>query len=289
MGILWGFLTAFGWGTADFMARGVSMRLGAWRALLYAQLVSFVCLLVLTAWNLETAEWTFGVLALGALLGGLNVLGSMLLYRALSVGRLAIISPIASSFAAITLMLSLLTGDVLSIGKIAGLVLTVIGVIMASTPELTASEEERKRGTRGIPEAIGAALAFGITFWGLKYVVPTLGPWVPVLESRIIALALLPLLARPFGQSVALPDRVAWRSLIGIGLLDTFANVSYNLGIQSDAPGVVAVLGSLFSPITVLLGFVILHERLSQRQWIGVLVIFMAVTLIGIADNLVAL
>jgi drug/metabolite transporter (DMT)-like permease len=285
MGIFWGFMAACGWGTADFAARGVSQRLGALRALLYAQFISFVCLLAIMAWNPMTTQPTLYTLALGALLGGLNTLGSAFLYRALAVGQLGIVSPIGSSFAAITLVLSLLTGDVLSMGKLTGLALTVIGVIMASTPEATATEAERKRGTRGIPEALGAAVAFGVTFWGLKYVVPSLGPWVPVLESRIMTLLLLPLLARSLGQSVALPERATWPGLLAIGLIDTCANVSYNLGLHSDAPGVVAVLGSLFSPITVLLGFLILRERLSQRQWVGVVVIFMAVTLIGIADN----
>ncbi|HEY0606143.1 MAG TPA: EamA family transporter, partial [Herpetosiphonaceae bacterium] len=85
-----------------------------------------------------------------------------------------------------------------------------------------------------------------------------------------------------------LPERSVWPWLLLIGLIDTIANTAYNLGIRSDAPGVVAVLGSLFSPITVLLGFVILRERLSQRQWVGVLVIFMAIALIGIVDNFVA-
>lgn len=285
MGILWGFVAAFGWGTADFMARGVSMRLGTWRALLYAQLVSFLSLLPIVWWNPGATRLTPGVLALGALLGVLNLIGSGLLYRALAIGRLAIVSPICSSFAAITLSLSLLTGDVLSIGKIVGLVLTVVGVILASTPESTA---DRREGVRGIPEAIGAAVAFGVTFWGLKYVVPNTGPWIPVLESRIMALLLLPLLARPLSQSIAWPERSAWPWLLMIGLIDTCANTAYNLGIRSDSPGVVAVLGSLFSPITVLLGFVILRERLTQRQWVGVLVIFMAIALIGIVDNFAA-
>lgn len=287
MGILWGFVAAFGWGTADFMARGVSIRLGTWRALLYAQLVSFVSLLPIIWWNPGATQLTVSALALGALLGVLNLIGSGLLYRALSIGRLAVVSPICSSFAAITLALSLLTGDVLSAGKIVGLVLTVVGVILASMPETTAAE--RRQGVRGIPEAIGAAVAFGVTFWGLKYVVPSTGPWIPVLESRIMALLLLPLLARPLGQSIALPERSVWPWLLVIGLLDTCANTAYNLGIRSDAPGVVAVLGSLFSPITVLLGFLILRERLTQRQWIGVLVIFIAIALIGIVDNVATL
>lgn len=283
MGIVWGFMAALGWGTADFMARDISARIGAYRALLYAHLVSFGCLLLIVAWS-PPATLTILALLLGLLLGASNMLGSLLLYRALSIGKIAVVSPIGSSFAAITLALSLLTGDAISWGKVGGLLLTVFGVILASTPTGERAAVTDQPWARGVPEALGCALALGVTFWGLKYVVPTLGPWLPVLESRIATFMLLPVLAKPLRQSIALPSRATWPLVLAVGLIDTGANVAYNLGISSDAPGVVAVLGSLFSPITVLLAFVLLRERLSQRQWIGVALIFAAVAAIGVVE-----
>lgn len=283
--MLWGIVAACGWGTADFIARGVSVRLSAYRALLYAHLVSFGCLLPIVLASAPTGAG-FAMLALGALLGASNTLGSLLLYRSLSVGRLSIVSPIGSSFAAVTLLLSLLSGDTISAAKIGGLVLTTVGVIFAS---MAGADETDATGSavRGVPAALGAALAFGVTFWGLKFVVPTLGPWLPVFESRVTTLLLLPLLARPLGESIAPPPARSWPLVVAIGLIDTCANAAYNVGIRSDAPGVVAVLGSLFSPITVLLAFVLLRERLSPRQWLGVGLIFCSVMAIGIAENFV--
>lgn len=286
MGIVWGFVAALGWGSADFLARGVSQRLTPYRALLYAHLVSFGCLLVLVLLN-PPQSWTFGMLALGAVLGTTNTLASLMIYRALAVGRIAIVSPICSAFAAITLALSLLTGDAISVAKVFGLLLTVVGVVLASMPA-AAAHERSAPASRGVPEALAAALLFGFTFWGLKFVVPTLGPWLPVLESRIITITLLPLLALPLGQSVAPPPRALWSRVAVIGMIDTVANAAYNAGVRSDAPGVVAVLGSLFSPVTVVLAFIILRERLSARQWVGVALIFVAVAAIGVAENFAA-
>jgi drug/metabolite transporter (DMT)-like permease len=288
MGILGGFVAALGWGTADFIARGASLRLGAYRALLYAQCVSAFCLALIIVWSPAVKDVTGGVLTLAALLGGLNTAGVLLLYRALAIGQIAVVAPVSSSFAAVTLGLSLLMGDPIAPGKVAGLSLMVIGVLLVSSPYSESNENGAALCyTRGVPEALGAALALGIMFWGLKYVVPVLGPWVPVLAGRVVALILLPALARPLQQSIALPPRATWPSLLAIGLLDAGANVAYNVGLHSDAPGVVAVLGSLFSPITVILAFVFLRERLAVRQWVGVGVIFVAVAAIGIAENLV--
>ncbi len=285
MGIVWGFVAALGWGTADFLARDVSERLTPYRALLYAHLISFAALLFLL-WRDPPPTVSLPILALGGLLGCTNTLGSLLLYQALSVGRMAIVSPISSSFAAVTLLLSLVTGDTISIWKIGGLALTVIGVVLASMPADSGEGSVDVRALRGVPEALGAAVVFGVTFWGLKYVVPTVGPWLPVFESRVASLALLPLLAAPLRQSIAPPPLHVWPMITAIGLIDTFANAAYNIGIRSDVPGVVAVLGSLFSPITVVLAFAVLGERVSTRQWLGVTLIFVAVAAIGIAEQL---
>jgi drug/metabolite transporter (DMT)-like permease len=288
MGILWGFVAALGWGTADFIARGASVRLGAYRALLYAQCVSAVCLALIVVWSPAVKDVTVGVLTLAVLLGGLNTAGVLLLYRALAIGQLAIVAPVSSSFAAVTLALSLFMGDPIAPGKVAGLLLMVVGVLLASSAYSESNESGAvRRHTRGVPEALGAALMLGLMFWGLKYVVPGLGPWVPVLAGRMMALILLPALAWPLQQSIALPSQATWPSLLAIGLLDAGANVGYNVGLHSDAPGVVAVLGSLFSPITVILAFVFLRERLAARQWVGVGIIFVAVAAIGIAENLI--
>jgi drug/metabolite transporter (DMT)-like permease len=282
MGIFWGMIAALGWGTADFLVRGASVRLGAYRALLYAHLLSFGALLLLV-WRIPPpGPATIPALALGLVLGAGNTAASLLLYRALAIGRLSIVSPIGSSFAAITLALSLLAGDLLSPLRLSGLLLTIVGVALASTPSDAPGDSHH--GQRGVFEALLAALGFGITFWGLQFVVPTLGPALPVLLSRITSIVLLPLLARPLRQSIALPPRPTWALVIPISLLDTIANTAYNLGLRSDAPGVVAVLGSLFSPITVLLAFVLLREQLSWRQWCGVGLIFVAVATIGVAD-----
>jgi drug/metabolite transporter (DMT)-like permease len=278
-------VAALGWGTADFLARGVSERMTPYRALLYAHLVSFVVLLFLM-WHEPPITVSLPVLALGGLLGCTNTLGSLLIYRALAVGRIAIVSPISSSFAAVTLLLSLFSGDTISLWKIGGLAITVIGVVLTSMPVDDGESTVGRKTVRGVPEALGAAALFGVTYWGLKYVVPDIGPWLPVFESRVASLALLPVFAAPLRQSIAPPPLRVWPMVIAIGLIDTFANAAYNVGIRSDVPGVVAVLGSLFSPVTVVLAFVVLRERVAARQWLGVTLIFVAVAAIGIAEHI---
>ena len=73
-----------------------------------------------------------------------------------------------------------------------------------------------------------------------------------------------------------------WLWMIPTALLDTAANVAYNIGIATALTSVVVTLSSLFSAVTVLLAWVILRERLALWQWAGVLTILLGVLLVNL-------
>ena len=212
MGILWGLIAAANWGFADFCARFATVRIGNFRSFLYMQLVG---LLGLSLWLLiqppPAWDWFYVLVAAG--LGVSNSLAGLAFYRAFEVGLLSVVSPIAASYGAISLVLGLLSGQSISLSEISGLILTILGVALASTPLTFASraidEPGSKAGpSRGIGFALLASLFFGVTFWGLGFVTPHLGGVLPVWESRLIAPLVVLVLAFPAGQSLRPPTRV---------------------------------------------------------------------------------
>ena len=58
------------------------------------------------------------------------------------------------------------------------------------------------------------------------------------------------------------------------------ANLLYLLASRSGPLSVVVTLASLYPASTVLLAWLVLHERLSARQWVGVACALVAVTVI---------
>lgn len=285
MGILWGFLSAVCFGSADFVARGVSVRLSAYHALFYIHFVSGVLFLIVLAMTGIPASATADAVILAVLLGATNTIGTLLLYRALSIGKLSIVSPVTSAFGGVALVLALLAGDVIPFGSVLSLLLMLVGIVIVSSVPDDSQPKMQRIGTKGLPEAIISALALGLNFWGLQFVVGPLGPYLPTLIGRFVTVILLALLVRPFHQSIALPPRGVWLKIGVAALITTVGEIAYNVGVQGTTPGIVAVLSSLFSPVTVLLALIFLHERLARRQWVGVGVIFVATTLIGLFQN----
>ncbi|MBS2031656.1 MAG: DMT family transporter [Deltaproteobacteria bacterium] len=278
MGVVFGLVAAVFWGTADFLARLAAERVGSVRTIFYMQCLGTLfmgCVVLVPA---AQPSWPSAqVLLLAIVLGLMNVTGGSLLYRALEIGTVSLVSPVSSTFSAVTAMLAIVVaGERPPMLTLFGLVLCVLGVIAASVPPKSATTISR----RGIGLAALAALSWGISFFALRYVVRDLGPYFPVWVSRATSAIALGLLALARRQKLPAP-KGAWLFIAGIAVFDSAAFAFYNLGISAALTSVVAVIASLYAAWTVLLAFFILRERLGAIQWAAVAVIFLGIGLVS--------
>jgi len=289
MGILLGLLTALTWGGADFIARFATHRIGALRSMLYMQLIGFLLLSSLLPWlggwgHLADGSgwqpWAWGFLA-----GCLNALPGLALYRAFEIGKMSVVAPLSASYPALTLILSWMTGERLSAVRIAGIICTLVGVVVVAGGEKTPDENDAaamQRNGRGIGWAIFAAVGFALLFWMLGIrIIPRVGAvqtvWMIRLTSTVLTAAVL-LIAR---QPVRLPrGEVRWMAL-GMGVFDTGAFVLSNIGMKMEQVAVISVLGSLYGAVTVGLAAIFLREHISRWQWMGIVTIFVGIFLIS--------
>jgi drug/metabolite transporter (DMT)-like permease len=125
-----------------------------------------------------------------------------------------------------------------------------------------------------------AALGFGAWFAGIDRTTELAGvAWTVLLSRAVQALLLLvgALVLRPGGPGGlrgVLP-------LLVIGSCDVVANSLYALATQHGLLSVVAVLGSLYPAMTVVLARTVLHERVTRAQELGVVAIIAGVAAIS--------
>jgi len=285
LGILYGVLAAVFWGVGDFFITLLTRRIGTRWALLSIQLLSLLAWLLLLFGR--PVPLVFSA-ALGSILlatAACHVLGLALVYRAFEIGNLAIVSPISSAFAIVTAVLSLLSGERPPTLVLAGSVLLMVGVTLATRGESTV--DAPRASFRGVPEALGSALAFGTMFWLFYfYIEPKLGYVVPLISLKTLAVlgsALALALSR--SKERAGPIRPAPTLVIlavGAAVADTAAWFAYIEGMRTAYATVVTALASLFSAVTVLLAWRFFRERLAAHQWAGVAVILLGILLVSV-------
>jgi drug/metabolite transporter (DMT)-like permease len=279
MGVAFGLASAVLWGTADFFARLASERVGSRSTIFYMQCIGALSMGLTLLLPANLPPWPSDrVLGIAVVLGLFNVAGGAMLYRALEVGTVSLVSPISSTFAAIAAGLAIgIAGERPAPLQLLGLGLCVLGVVGASIPPRGPATA---RGRRGLLLAGGAAVCWGISFFALRYVVGDLGSFFPVFVSRVTSIVALGSLAVAQRQRLPLPGG-AWGWIVGVAVFDSGAFIFYNLGVATHLTSVVSILSSLFSAVTVILAFIFLRERLGRFQWASVAVIFCGVALVS--------
>jgi drug/metabolite transporter (DMT)-like permease len=271
-GLLFGLLAALGWGVADFLVAHTGARVGERTVFAIAQPIGALLLLaVLLQRGVPLAPLVSTQVLVVGLVGAVALLA---LYTALRMGPVAIASPIGATYGGIAALFAILVGgESLGLLAIGGAVAITVGVVLVSAdPRAVQSallERDSIRPTVGL--AILAALGLGASNYLLDALAFSVGPIAAVFGIRVVGSAV----GTPFLGDVPSIPRVEYVPLVAVGVLDTGAFVAFALGISAERVAVVTPIASLFALVTVALARVILNERLTPAQWVGVaLVIF---------------
>jgi drug/metabolite transporter (DMT)-like permease len=298
-GIVLGVLTAVSWGSADFLARFATRTVGSVRALFGMQFWGAIFVTILLFFARDWGHlfdgsgwqpWAWGILA-----GSINTFAMLALYRAFEIDKLSLVGPVSASYPALTVILSLLSGERLSAYRALGIVAAVLGVIFVAAGEksnaaLALSNEsddansnaQKSSGVPGLGWAIAAAFSFAILFWLLgRRIIPRTGAlatvWLIRVTGALITFAVL------LATKIPLPvkNKRTRAQLYTMGYLDTAAFALSNLGMRIEQVAVISVLGSLYGAVTVALAAIFLKERIAPLQWIGIAAIFLGVALMN--------
>lgn len=280
---MFGLTTAFGYGGGDFLARQAAHRVGHIRVLFFMEFLSLVILLPIAFW-FERGLWSAdSPWALLVVLGAVNVFASLFLYKSFEYGVLSVVSPLASSYPAVTAGLAVVfLGDRPGGYATIGIVAVLVGILLLSRTRAHPENPLPKDAKVGLVSAFFAFAGYGVFYFALAYVVDEVGPVSAAAFVRIVGVTIL-LIASVVGVArIGGPSGDLWRIFIVIGVLDSIAFVAYNVGIRIGSVAIVGTLSGLFSAVTVGLATLVLKDRLTRTQYVGVAAIFLGVVLMAV-------
>jgi drug/metabolite transporter (DMT)-like permease len=286
MAYLLALASALMYGAADFTG-GLATRRAATIPVVVSSQFSGMVLLALLLPILpgsfpSRADLLWGVAA-GLTGGG----GVALLYRALAIGRMAVVAPTTAVCAVvIPVVAAMLLGERPGGLAVLGIVLGIGAIVLVSQQTESASEPATT-GARGLPAGVGIALVSGVLiglfFLSLAQTAPAAGMW-PILAARVTSVTLFAIAAVARGIPLTLP-RPALVLALGGGMVDMLANAAYLIAAREGQLSLVVTLSSLYPASTVLLARVLLGERLNARQLGGVGCALAAIVLIVIGGR----
>jgi drug/metabolite transporter (DMT)-like permease len=275
------------WGGGDFSGgmgakhAGGTMG-GALRVVLTSHAASFCVLVMIALLHGDRfphgAPLYWGLLA--GVMGGLSLTG---FYVALSRGAMGASAAISGLLAAaIPAAVSAVGEGSPGLVRVAGFLIAGAAIWMIAAGE---NPEAKPASAGTIWLAVLSGAGFGVYFVALKFAGVAGVIW-PMATARIgslttcsVILVATLLAGRDAGERRWLPRRaVLWA--LSTAALDTSGNLLFIASTRAGRLDVAAVLASLYPASTILLAAWALHERLTRRQGLGMLVAVAAVVMI---------
>ena len=272
-----GLMAAAFYGAADFYGGIAAKRTTIFAVAVIGQGIGLVVLCAVVPFlgtHPEPRDWLMGFAA-----GACGGLGIALLYHALSIGKMGVVSPITAVIAAsMPIIAGFWRGDRLSMLQLAGIAIALLAIVLIS---LTFEDGGvREISTEGVREAIASGLLLGGFFVFSAFAHPAAG-LSTLLAARIASVATLVVVAFAVRSNLK-PPRPTLKLIVASGALDVSATALYLLAAHYGSLSIAAVLTSLYPASTVFLARVVLNEHLQRSQQVGLALALIGVALISI-------
>jgi len=261
------------YGVADFAGGLATRRLPAWRVTAWSQILAIPFLVggvLITGWtSIDLDDVVFG--SIGGVLG---LVGIVALYGALSEGTMSIVSPMAGVLTAtLTVTWGLVSGETIDAVQWTGIVMAVSAVVLIAANR-TDTRMTRTVFAKTMIASVGFAgffIAFAQTSQDAGLVPLAVGRGLSVPVAFLIA-ASVRTAARPPNDSVGI--------VVLSGNADVAANIAIVIALQRGPLGISSVLVSLYPMFTVLAAMLILGERPTIPQRLGIILAVVAAALL---------
>lgn len=294
-GLALGMLAALGWGIGDFYGGVASRRWPPLLIVLGSMIIAtlaLVSVLLLRGTTLNLTEDLAWAMLSGAI-GSMALLG---FYHLLARGNMSVSAPLTALMAtSVPVIFGIITSGLPGTTQLIGIGVALLAIVLIGYSRKENRGPDTQRSTLHIllqPIIVGTI--FGFCLICLNQV-RTTDVFMPLLSLRIagmgtltLSLLLRPATRRPilalWQQKEAARENLApgikFMALIGIS--DLSATGAFILASQVSTLTIIAVLGSLYPAITVLLARFLDKETIYRNQLLGLVFCLAAITLISL-------
>ena len=281
--IIYGLTCALFYGSADYAGGRASRSISSISVTASSQLAGWVLVLALVPFVGGSGP-TARALIVGGLAGICGATGLLLLYRALSLAAMSVVSPITAVLSAgVPVVAGVLIGEGLTATHAIGVALAIAAIALISRggdDAHGAHAHHRRPSPSLLATSFVAGIFFGLFVVALDRAGDDVGVW-PLVTAKPVGIA--------FAIAVAMSQRInpivprhALTLTLAAGAADMTANVFATLSAQAGQVAIAGVLISLYPASTVILARFVDHEKITQLQVVGFALAIAALVLIAV-------
>jgi len=246
------------------------------RATLAVQALGLLPVLLI-AWLTDQLRMSLSNWLWCATAGVIGSLGFVALYHALAEGQMSAAAPVAAlTSASLPVLVGLWLDGFPSGWMLAGFGLALAAIWFISQTENADAPARFAWKDLGLPFLAGLGLGAYFVLVNQGSQTSIFAPLVAVRAAGTITLLIFAAQQR----KLQLPSRSIWPLMALNTALDIGGSLFYILAGQSGRMDLAALLASLYSGVTVWLAWLVSHEKISSRQWLGILMTLVAIILI---------
>jgi drug/metabolite transporter (DMT)-like permease len=222
-----------------------------------------------------------GAVLWGSLYGISQAFGLWWFYGAVAAGPISVVSPLVAVLnAALPVAAGVMLGERPGNTASIGVVLAMVAVILVSRESPADTDVRTHRFTTKVAWlTVASGLAFGLDFILLHQAPAECRLW-PLFFARASATVLVFVLAGMSGN-FQLPSGTPLRLAVAAALLDTCATVTMLLALQEWLLSLTSILISLYPATTIVLAIIVLRERVTRWQAVGMVLAASSVAMIA--------
>lgn len=301
--VFFGLSGALVFGSGDFLGGMASKRMGAFLATGVAAVVGLFVLFGLTF--IIPGTITPDTILWGLISGVCGALAILLLYAALAIGPMSILSPLGALISAVfpVLWAIFISHETLAwFGYLALGIGAIAIVLVAFTPE----KEAIKPNLRGLVFASVSGIFIGLFLIVMDQVPVDAGVY-PLVFNRFVNISIMfsvvggmalirwahkrgylgrdgnPRADLVVGDAGALDYRTGIKFALAGGVLDSLGNALLLLGIQAGNLSVMSVLTAMYPAGTIILAAMVLREKITKLQLFGMVLALAAAALLAVS------
>ena len=301
--VIFGLSGALVFGSGDFLGGLAAKRMGAFLATGIAGLIGLILLMVFT--TVIPGEISSEAIFWGLISGVCGAVAILLLYAALAIGPMSILSPLGALVSAVfpVMWALFISHESLAwFGYVALAIGAVAIVFVAFTPEKNAV----KPRARGIIFAVISGVLIGLFLIVLDQAPSNAGIYplvfnrmvnITIMFSVVFGMALIrwahkrgylgkdgkPRADLVVGDGGATEYRTGILLALGCGVLDATGNALLLLGIQTGNLSVMSVLTAMYPAGTIILAAFVLREKITKLQLVGMVLALAAAGLLALS------